>query len=279
MWSLVPVYSKWTGCEDGQEGAHWLCTMRHGILWFKRSHNRLPRKSSPRGNRRLAPPQASPTHCDICHWSAIYWSGLFSTALHIKLGSGFRGPEVSLSLVDTTATTTTENGVCADALETDGTGPLPDFRSTPNPGPDIRTLVLPILTRSPFPSILVFQRISFSCSSSSDSVTMTRLSAYRFSNGHPVQNSWERAFRTAMNSRGLSQEPWWTPTFTLNSSLTNTHSASDIFMHALYEPHQPLNLKLVNSPSDDTTGFMIECLFQIDKCHVQYLVDGMELLL
>ena len=92
MWSLVPVYSKWTGCEDGQEGAHWLC-----ILWFKRVHNHHPRKSSPRGNRRLAPPQASPTHCDISDWSAICWSGLFSTALHLKLGSGFRGPKVALA--------------------------------------------------------------------------------------------------------------------------------------------------------------------------------------
>ena len=67
--------------------------------------------------------------------------------------------------------------------------------------------------------MLEFHRISFSCSSSSDSVMMTRLSAYRFSQGHPTQNSWKRASRTMMNSRGLRQEPWWTPTFALNSSL------------------------------------------------------------
>ena len=59
-------------------------------------------------------------------------------------------------------------------------GSLPDFWSTSSPGPDIRTSVLPMFTRSPFPSMLVFQRSSFFYGSSSDSVMMTRSSTYRF---------------------------------------------------------------------------------------------------
>ena len=40
-------------------------------------------------------------------------------------------------------------------------GSLRDFWSTSSPSPDIKTLVLPMFTRSPFHSMLVFQRISF----------------------------------------------------------------------------------------------------------------------
>ena len=44
--------------------------------------------------------------------------------------------------------------------------------------------------------------------------------------------------RTVMNSMGHSQGPWWTATFTQNFLLaTNTHCASGIFIHALYDPH------------------------------------------
>ena len=67
--------------------------------------------------------------------------------------------------------------------------------------------------------MLVFQMISFCCNSSSNSVMMTRSPTYRFAQGHPVWNSRGKASRTMMNSKGLKQEPWWMPTFTLNSSL------------------------------------------------------------
>ena len=80
-------------------------------------------------------------------------------------------------------------------------GSLPDFWSTSSPSQDIRTFVLPMLNQSPFPSMLVFQGISFCCNSSCNSMMMTKSSAYKFSQGHPVQNSWERASRTAMNNR------------------------------------------------------------------------------
>ena len=59
-------------------------------------------------------------------------------------------------------------------------GYLSDFWGTSSPDPDISALILPMLTRSPFSSLLIFQSTRFSCSSSSDSVMMTKSSAYRF---------------------------------------------------------------------------------------------------
>ena len=61
---------------------------------------------------------------------------------------------------------------------------------------------------------------------------------------------------------------------TLSWVATNTHSASDIFTHALCELHQSfLNVEFAKWP-DDTFGDTIGCLFQIDKSHVQCRVDG-----
>ena len=74
-----------------------------------------------------------PSHCDICQKSSIYWSGLsrapFTPEAGIRLQTA---RDATVFLVDPTETATTENGICADVLE---------------------TLVLPMLTRSPFPSI------------------------------------------------------------------------------------------------------------------------------
>ena len=71
-------------------------------------------------------------------------------SLHLKPGSGFRGPGIPLLFLETLS-------------EQPQQETLSDFWSTSGPGPDIRTLVLPILTQSLFPSMLVFKRISFSC--------------------------------------------------------------------------------------------------------------------
>ena len=61
---------------------------------------------------------------------------------------------------------------------------------------------------------------------------------------------------------------------------TNTYSVSGVFIHALYEPHQSLiNTELAKSPPDDKSGYMIKCLFQIDKGHVQCLTDVIKLFL
>ena len=48
---------------------------------------------------------------------------------------------------------------------------------------------------------------------------ITRSSAYRSSQGTPERNSCDKASSTMMKSSGLSTDPWWTPTFTSNSSL------------------------------------------------------------
>ena len=95
---------------------------------------------------------------------------------------------------------------------------LPDIWSTSSPSQDSRTFVLPMLTSNTFPSMLVFQRIIFSCSSASDSVKINRSSAYMFSHILYETLGGRGASRTVMNGRGLRQEPWWKPTFTLNSS-------------------------------------------------------------
>ena len=103
-----------------------------------------------------------------------------------------------------------------------------------------RTLVLPMLTWSHFPLMLDFQRISFSCGPSSDSEMMTMLSACCCSQRHPV---WNSVSITVMNSNGLWQEPWSTPHFHtafFTQVASNTHSASDVFIHALNEKRPPL---------------------------------------
>ena len=68
-----------------EAGAHWICPMQYGsILGWKRVHSRHMRISSARCNRRMAPPPGLlPTHCDLCHWPAIYWSGLPNTLCHL----------------------------------------------------------------------------------------------------------------------------------------------------------------------------------------------------
>ena len=55
--------------------------------------------------------------------------------------------------------------------------------------------------------------------SSSDSAMITRSSAKRSSQGTPERNSRDKASSTMMKSSGLRTDPWWTPTFTSNSSL------------------------------------------------------------
>ena len=67
-WSMAPpdarIVNSPTGgvwkWERGGDGAHLFCPILHGILWQKQVHNRHLRISSPRGNRRMAPPQVFP---------------------------------------------------------------------------------------------------------------------------------------------------------------------------------------------------------------------------
>ena len=65
-------------------------------------------------------------HCNLCRWSAIYWSGLPLTPYTPKAGIRLQKTrDTTAFLVNPTGTTTTENGVCAYALETHATGVLP----------------------------------------------------------------------------------------------------------------------------------------------------------
>ena len=92
----------------GRAGAHWICSLRHSILWRKRVHSRHLRISSPRDNRIMESPQASPTHCDIGHCSAICWSGLSSTLFTPEAGIWLqRARDTTASLADPTRTATT----------------------------------------------------------------------------------------------------------------------------------------------------------------------------
>ena len=79
--------------------------------------------------------------------------------------------------------------------------------------------VFPAFTLIPFSSIASFQVKSLQTHYSSDSTIITRSSAYRSSQGTQERNSRDKASSTMMRSSGLSTEPWWTPTFTSNSSL------------------------------------------------------------
>ena len=125
--------------------------------------------------------------------------------LHLKLASDFRRPGMPLHFLWIQLEQPPQKmEFVRMPLRPMPLGSLPEFWSTSSPEPDISTLVLPMSTQSPFPSMLVFQRISFYCNSSKESVMMTKSSAYRFSQGHPVWNSWERASRTVINSKGLN---------------------------------------------------------------------------
>ena len=63
---------------------------------------------------------------------------------------------------------------------------------------------------------------------SRESAMMTRLSAYRSSPGTPEQNSSDKASSTMMKSKGLSTDPWWSPTFTSNSWLKPTPTQTQL---------------------------------------------------
>src|SRR5664279_2422076 len=99
-------------------------------------------------------------------------------------------------------------------------GNFPDLSLRPAPSQHFITFVLPKLTLSPFPSIPALHLSNFSINSSILSANRTRSSAYSNSIGKPSLNSLDRASSTMMNSKGLSTEPWCTPTLTTNALLT-----------------------------------------------------------
>ena len=109
--------AKWAGDEDGQELVQYAPCDTASCD----DSSRLLSLSSPQGYRRIAPPQA--THCDLYHWSVIYWSGLSSTPFTPLAEIMLQGArDTTAFLVDPAVTTTTENGVCADDRVTHATG-------------------------------------------------------------------------------------------------------------------------------------------------------------
>src|SRR5206468_8415686 len=65
--------------------------------------------------------------------------------------------------------------------------------------------------------------------SSSDSAINTRSSAYNNSHGSPHLDCIDSASNTIINNRGLSTEPWCTPTFTSKSSLILSFALTAVF--------------------------------------------------
>ena len=70
-------------------------------------------------------------------------------------------------------------------------------------------------------ALIPFPQFFFHTSSSSHFPTNTRSSAYSISHGRPSLTLCVTASITIMKSSGLSTEPWYTPTFTPNHSLTD----------------------------------------------------------
>src|SRR6188768_891845 len=99
-------------------------------------------------------------------------------------------------------------------------GHLDDSSNGTEPTLQFITLVLPTLTLRPFISSSSFHFPSFSIKLSSDSAIITKSSAYSSSHGNPHPKCCVSASNTMVNSSGLSTEPWCTPTFTSNSSIT-----------------------------------------------------------
>ena len=81
------------------------------------------------------------------------------------------------------------------------------------------TFIFPAFTLNPLFSMASFHIKSLLTHSSRESAMMTRSTAYRSSQGTPAQNSRDKASSTMMKSKGLSTDPWWTPTFDTSNSL------------------------------------------------------------
>ena len=79
------------------------------------------------------------------------------------------------------------------------------------------TSIFPAFTLIPFFSMASFHIKSLLTHSSRESAMMTRSFAYRSSQGTPARNSRDKAYSTMMKIKGLSTDPYWTPTFTSNS--------------------------------------------------------------
>ena len=185
--------------------------------------------------------------------------------LHLKLVSDFRWPGMPLHFLWIQLEQPPQKMEFVPMpLRPTPQGSLPDFWSTSSPGPDNRTLVLPMLNRSPFPS------------RGSASIVVPPESQWWWPG--LLHTGFRRDIMYETHGRGLP-EPWWTVRG--STALANAHFHTEIcfwHFHTCSVWAAPL-VKLAKSPPDDTSGYTIECLFQINKGHVQCLSDGIKLLL
>ena len=137
-------------------------------------------------------------HCDLCHWFAIYWSGMSSTSFIREAGIRLQNArDTTASLVDTILQ---KMEFVTTPLRHMAHGSLSELWCTSSRSFGMRTLVLSILTRSPSPSVLAFQSISFSLNCSSDWKMMNTSYAHQVSLGTSCMK---------LFIRGIP-EPWWT---------------------------------------------------------------------
>ena len=141
----------------GFAGAHWIRPMQCGLQGLRQCHRRQLRMSCLWGSRRIALHKAdtyrlvNPVHC-----------------FHLKVGSGFRMPDMPLYLVSPCKTTFTQDIIVVIPTRHTPHVYLSNFWSTSSYSVDTRTLFFLMLTGKAFPNIINFQRISFFCDSSSD---------------------------------------------------------------------------------------------------------------
>src|SRR6476469_6027730 len=113
-------------------------------------------------------------------------------------------------------------------------GNLPDCSLLPARGRHLMTFVFPVLTLTLFSSIPSFHLFTFSINNFLDSANNAKSSAYNNSNGNPTRNSLDNASNTIANRRGLSTDPWCTPTSTPNPSLSPSLSSLQLsYSHIL----------------------------------------------
>ena len=224
--------SRWHGAL---RSAHKSCT--HGHVFWKRGG--VKRKL-------VADPWTSSRRFSLVLWLRVHSHLLLRACLHLKLVRSdldfllwsaiqgacsslalctsvvrvfFQALEPTAFLVHPVLAAIAEDVLLPTPVRQMAHGNSPELCRRSSPVPQIMIFVFPAFTLSPFFSIASFQVRSLQTHSSSDSAMITRSSAYRSSQGIPERNSRDKASSTMMESSGLSTDPWWTPTFTSNSSL------------------------------------------------------------
>ena len=216
-----------------------MCPRSHGIYWFWQDQSHHLRIRCPRGNRRMAPPQAFlyrlcclllwPVQYIVCTWRWV-WASWCQRCHWFYCKPVLSNLHVEWSL-------------CRDLKDTWSSGFCQSTWSTSSPKSHIRTLGLPVLT------VVLFHPCQTKRDSASLAFSRTIL---RWWPGHLhtclprcVLELMGGGFQYLMNTKKVGHEPWWTHT--------------ELFfpvaiVHALHEMHEPLlDAKLaINTP--DSSG-------------------------